>query len=546
MGWEIVNTVMGISQGRRARRRVAAVFAAVGALIFSSGLVMITSPAANASENIAICHANNNPGGKPYVFQSPSYESALAAGHFDHWETSGMTWGQDSWWNGEFYEEGSARRDFVSSFWHDGEFHEYDGPGITEEFCNARATGVRVIDPVVTFSPATCTTAATMTKTPAEGVAWTESGSLAIGDTKVVDAAPARGYEFEDGATTHWTYSPTRPATCTLQVPAAPEPAGLSCTTDASLTVDQDSEFLDWEITHTNGDAVTGSGPYGPGEYTVTVSTREGRTFVGGSTQQSWNIDVPTKSEAANCVEIPALPAATDATCTTPGSFELPAGDSQFSWSIDPAYDGPGTYTVTVTTLSGQFTGGGTTHSYPPFAVEEQLTGGDCPGGLDPTEDTLVSPAYPTANDATCTRDGVLTVPAQPDGVLMTQTGSAPGGVTFTFAPAEDHAFPEGTDTEVTVTVPAKLTGDACLLGDGTTRPKPRDEGPDKKPVVLGSQVAVPTAVAAGLSGGGRPTTAPSIGSPRLAQALVAGGLLMLVAAGSTGLGRRTRGAHES
>ena len=62
---------------------------------------------------------------------------------------------------------------------------------------------------------------------------------------------------------------------------------------------------------------------------------------------------------------------------------------------------------------------------------------------------------------------------------------------------------------------------------------------------MLGSQAAVPTAVAAGVAG--LPTSSVSpIGSPRLAQALVVGGLLMLIAGGSMGLGRRTRGVHES
>ena len=74
-------------------------------------------------------------------------------------------------------------------------------------------------------------------------------------------------------------------------------------------------------------------------------------------------------------------------------------------------------------------------------------------------------------------------------------------------------------------------------------RPAPVKGGTDAE--VLGEQaVAVPTAVAAGL--GDTMTATSTIGSPQLAQALMAGGLLMLVAGGATGLGRRTRGAHES
>jgi hypothetical protein len=129
--------------------------------------------------------------------------------------------------------------------------------------------------------------------------------------------------------------------------------------------------------------------------------------------------------------------------------------------------------------------------------------------------------------------------------------------VTFTFAPVVGYAFPAGTETEVTVTVDEQLSGEDCILGEETTSPKPHTTSPkphtttpkpkprDRAPIVLGTQAAVPTAVDAGLAG--LPSTSVSpISSPRLAQALVAGGLLLLIAGGSMGLGRRTRGAHES
>lgn len=172
--------------------------------------------------------------------------------------------------------------------------------------------------------------------------------------------------------------------------------------------------------------------------------------------------------------------------------------------------------------------------------------------------DTLVSPRYPSATDATCSRNGRLVVPNQPKGVRMERTGSVPGTVTFTFSPARGYAFPEGTDRRVSVVVEAQLGGVDCIQGVETVRPNPQPgngpgAGPGVEPVnagndaeVLGEQaVAVPTAVAAGL--GDTLTVTSTTGSPQqLAQALVAGGLLMLVAGGATGLGRRTRGAHES
>jgi hypothetical protein len=164
-----------------------------------------------------------------------------------------------------------------------------------------------------------------------------------------------------------------------------------------------------------------------------------------------------------------------------------------------------------------------------------------------------VRPHYAEATEATCSQRGALIVPNQPAGVRVSRAGSVPGTVTFTYAPEAGYAFPAGTVTKQKVRVDQKLSGDECILGDEDVKPshgskpghqakpKPRDRGP----VVLGTQAAVPTAVDAGL--GSVPTAVvSSTGSPRLAQALVAGGLLMLVAGGSMGLGRRTRGAHES
>ncbi len=171
------------------------------------------------------------------------------------------------------------------------------------------------------------------------------------------------------------------------------------------------------------------------------------------------------------------------------------------------------------------------------------------PGTPDPKL-TLVTPNYPSATEADCSHRGRLVGLAQPAGVVVSRSGSVPGDVTFTFAPAAGYAFPPGTETEVTVTVDAKLSGEDCILGEETTSPKPHTTKPkpkprDRAPIVLGTQAAVPTAVDAGLAGLPSASVSP-ISSPRLAQALVAGGLLLLIAGGSMGLGRRTRGAHES
>ena len=71
------------------------------------------------------------------------------------------------------------------------------------------------------------------------------------------------------------------------------------------------------------------------------------------------------------------------------------------------------------------------------------------------------------------------------------------------------------------------------MLGEETVVPSPKPE--KNPPVVLGTEAAVPTQVNAGMAG------LPSTGSSTntlLAQLLVAGGLLLLVAGG---LGRHHR-----
>lgn len=92
-----------------------------------------------------------------------------------------------------------------------------------------------------------------------------------------------------------------------------------------------------------------------------------------------------------------------------------------------------------------------------------------------------------------------------------------------------------------------------CIAGEESVAPKPthqvkpsRAVAPkpeEKPPVVLGTEAAVPTRVHAGMA------TLPATGSPTnllLAQLMVGGGLLLLVAGGWIGLGGRAYGRHRA
>lgn len=82
---------------------------------------------------------------------------------------------------------------------------------------------------------------------------------------------------------------------------------------------------------------------------------------------------------------------------------------------------------------------------------------------------------------------------------------------------------------------------EGCVLGEQTVIPKP-DEPTVKgvQTIVKKAPVAAPTAVAAGIGG---PAASPL---QTIAQMLVAGGMLLLVAGAWIGLGRRETGTHEA
>ncbi len=87
-----------------------------------------------------------------------------------------------------------------------------------------------------------------------------------------------------------------------------------------------------------------------------------------------------------------------------------------------------------------------------------------------------------------------------------------------------------------------------CVLGTESSAPKP-DKTPKphkthKPPTVLGTQAVAPTAVDAGLAS--MPNSSGPSTTSLLAQLMVAGGLLLLLAGGWLGLGRREYGAHQA
>lgn len=530
-----MRTEFGITPGRAARRRVATALAVTGALLLSSGLVVAASSAAVAApeeekgnqsaggnqggnqagneggnqggaDKVTICHRKASDR-NPYVVISVADDSTVLEAHKDHQVDDGTPgedkyWGSAGVWNGVQHAAGDFRPDFFLGGPNPPGFAV---PETLEEFaawCVAKPGGpgpdaalATVVDPLVV----------------------------------VIDTCGRYG----------------------AIVPAS-DPGG----------------YLTYSIS--GGNVGTGLS----GSYVVTATLASTATGFGalptgwrraGPDTATRTVDVGDYySCTATLADVTATPITA---CGSWGAVSRPADDAAVAYAISGGrWTGlEGAATVTAT-LQGGATGFGSTAGW---AVNEdgtasktfQLGRHSTCGGRDPDDpgdpdgpelDRLVVPRHPFATDATCSRDGRLRVPRQPAGVLVDRSGSVPGVVTIRFTPAQGFAFPEGTDTQLTVTVPARLQGADCIKGVETVRPEPRAGHPDDAtdPAAanrgadpLGAEpAALPTAVAAGIT---HAANAPSTASPRLALALVAGGLLMLVVAGTTGL-RRPGGLHES
>lgn len=185
-----------------------------------------------------------------------------------------------------------------------------------------------------------------------------------------------------------------------------------------------------------------------------------------------------------------------------------------------------------------------------------------CPDGSARAGEAVpctVTPNLPSQTAPTCSLAGAITAPAAQTGVRVSRTELVDGKVQFVSTPASGYSF-EGQAQSVSTTVQARprLTGSACgdLLGDDATGGKPSVKPAAAKPAaakpaakvqgtadVLGDASPLPTAVDAGLSG--QPQNGPRSVQALVGQALLGGGLLLLVVTGWSGLGRRRHGVPQ-
>jgi hypothetical protein len=191
------------------RKRAAAALAAVGAMILSSGLVMLgTAGAANATpgtpHKVWICHATSSDS-NPYVAIYVDVASKRYQGHLMHRNSPNKTWNDATLWNGDVYAAGSAKPDLIEGL------DDY----VTEAYCNASGT---------TPPPSSTVVTPTVTQSDACGTA---NDSFTVGGdaakfTYVATGTPATGVSIAFTALPGFTIGGPNPVALTFTNEACP------------------------------------------------------------------------------------------------------------------------------------------------------------------------------------------------------------------------------------------------------------------------------------------------------------------------------------
>ena len=348
----------------------------------------------------------------------------------------------------------------------------------------------------------------------------------------IKSAAAADGFKLKASLPAGWTrvsdtvgtYTVTyeSPRPCPIDPPGQPTPNDPCGPTNISFTKPDDTDRLNWEKLE-NGD--------------LTVAPQAGYVFKGNS--QLITFELPADSGVA-CEQVRPTP-------VTPAVSVLdPCGTANDTYDVtNDIVDGVPRFTTAAVPIAGGLRL--TFSAVPGYLIEGSntfdviWTDAACSAGVEKIAPT-VSFADPTCERLNRAKwSGNLTdlvdytVSGTPGrGNSVTVTANIKPAVADQFAFADgfvntfDHSYPSKADLKC-----------ATVKGSESSRPKPQ-----KTPTVLGTQAVAPTAVDAGLASlpGDSATSTASL----LAQLMVAGGLLLLLAGGWLGLGRRENGAHQA
>lgn len=383
---------------------------------------------------------------------------------------------------------------------------------------------VAPVAPVVVQS-AKCDVPSTITLTPVTGVKYTwvkGAADMTVGDYEVL-ATPLPGYKFTGDQSQ--TYKGTLTAMKDCATPAEPSiVASATCDIPGSV-----------KLTPAKGvkyEWVEGSADMTSGHFKVKATPEAGYAFDGPTQEIFFEGDLLP----ADACTAPAEPNLVQSEkCDVPGTVStVPVTGVNYEWLEGSADMTEGHYKIEATPADGyEFTGNSQVVTYE--------------GDLAPAKKCSTPVAPSVIASEQCNVPGSVSV-VPTDGVLYTWVT---GDEDMTEGPFEIEATPlagYAFDGDQTVTYTGTLEpAEDCVKPSPTVKgteiikPSPK---PHTKPTVKGTEQIVPTAIDAGLPGGGSST--PINLMVLLGQMLVAGGLMFLAAAGWTGLGRRNRGIHQA
>ncbi len=505
-----------LTRSRMWRTRAATALAAAGALVMSGGLVMLSAPTATATGDngtppgnptkTGLCHRTASDS-NPYVFIEVDDES-LPAHLNDLPGHPAKQWKTDGTWRNVAHTAGQLKKDYTAK-----DASECQDEGDHPEVIQTLPT-VRVNDPCGTANDSV------VLSTNEDEYTGHDNGN----GTATFTAEP--GFVFPGGGTTYivnYTMPTNVPCTSTVQIPSATpsDPCGPN---NASWSLPGNTETFSWSLTN--------------GVLSVAIIPQN-VTFTDGTRTHSYGTATDSGAPCPQTQPTPVTPAVTvlDPCGTANDSYDVTNdvvdGVTRFTTSTSPITGG---LRLTFTAAPGYVISGSNT-------FDVIWTNAPCVAGVEEISPdvTFIEPDCDNLDGADWSgtfTDVVDYAVAGTPGLGETVTVTA----TIKAEQAGDFAFPAGFDNtfDHTYVTEAEL---ACPTVKGSESSKPKPHKPATQPTVLGTQAVAPTAVDAGLTG--LPATGSSSNS-LLAQLMVGGGLVLLLAGGWLGFGRREYGAHQA
>ncbi|MFL6022441.1 MAG: hypothetical protein ACJ72O_03810 [Marmoricola sp.] len=228
---------------RPSARRVATFVAALGALVMSSGAVLLaTAPAANADKTpVNVCHATSSDS-NPYTFITVDNDSTQLTAHLAHRNDPNKRWKSDGTFNGVAHTKGQPKPDIIGDYVDpEGNQVVLDGVVTLATCQNSEVPPPPDIETTasVTFTNPSCDNDNTPSyATEGDHVTFELDGTVAPGEHVTVTATVDDGYTFADDAQSlEFEHTFTAAVDCTVVTPPDVTPPVVSPPDVATPTV---------------------------------------------------------------------------------------------------------------------------------------------------------------------------------------------------------------------------------------------------------------------------------------------------------------------